>query len=141
LLSEVGNRDRRLEAQLSFVFAGRVHFRLPCSKRPQRVVAVLEVVDGAAHPVHAEHNSYLLNLEERSPLEHSHPNMDPILRLPDKMSPGKNTPEEGVAVLREDLDSDEGVGGEEKIWQWYGSGGTRLLMMDRCQLHARRWIF
>jgi len=79
------------------------------------VLAVQEVVDGDVHPVHAEHNSYHLGLEERSLPEHSHPSTDPILRHPDKMTCGKNNPEERVAVLREDLDSDEKFADEEKI--------------------------
>lgn len=120
--------------QLSFFFAGRVHFRLPYSKRPRIVLAAL---DGVVHLVHAGDNSYRLGREERSLLEHSHPSMDPILQHPDKMASGKNNPEEGVAVLREDLDSDEEFGDEEKTWQWHGSAGTRLLTMDRCQLRVR----
>jgi len=114
LRSEVGNRDHRLEVQAFFVFVGWAHFRPPCSKRPRRVLAILEVVDGAVHHVHAEDNSYHLGREEKFLPEHSHPSMDSILRHPDKMTSGKNNPEEGVAVLQKDLDSDEKFADEEK---------------------------
>jgi hypothetical protein len=75
--------------------------------------AVLKMEAGAVHRVHAENNSYLLDQEEISLPEHSHPSMDPNLRHPDKRASGKNIHEDVVVALREELDSDEEFGDEE----------------------------